>query len=79
MPIIQVLLFGFALSTEIKNTSSCFDQDKSIISVQLVSKIHENQYFDIEKNLTSNKDFENALKTEKQSYFSLFLLISQKI
>lgn len=50
MPIIQVLLFGFALSTEIKNTKvAVFDQDKSTISAQLVSKIHENQYFDIEK------------------------------
>jgi len=66
MPIIQVLLFGFALSTEIKNTKvAVFDQDKSIISAQLVSKIHENQYFDIEKNLTSNKDFENAFKDGK--------------
>ena len=42
MPIIQVLLFGFALSTEIKNTKvAVFDQDKSIISAQLVSKIHK--------------------------------------
>ena len=66
MPIIQVLLFGFALSTEIKNTKvAVFDQDKSTISAQLVSKIHENQYFDIEKNLTSNKDFENAFKDGK--------------
>lgn len=66
MPIIQVLLFGFALSTEIKNTKvAVFDQDKSTFSAQLVSKIHENQYFDIEKNLTSNKDFENAFKDGK--------------
>ena len=66
MPIIQVLLFGFALSTEIKNTKvAVFEQDKSIFSAQLVSKIHENQYFKIKKNLTSNKDFENAFKDGK--------------
>lgn len=63
MPIVQVLLFGYALSTEIKNTKvAVFDQDKSTISAQLISKINQNQYFDIEKNLTSDQDFQNSFK-----------------
>lgn len=66
MPIVQVLLFGFALSTEIKNTKvAVFDQDKSQFSAQLISKINQNQYFDIEKNLNSDKDFQNSFKDGK--------------
>ena len=37
LPIIQVILFGFALSTEIKNTGiAIFDQDKSAGSSALI-------------------------------------------
>jgi ABC-2 type transport system permease protein len=56
LPIVQVILFGFALSTEIKNTGiAVFDQDKSAVSSALVSKINTNKYFDIDRNLTSSK------------------------
>ncbi|GAB1356025.1 hypothetical protein MASR1M29_01920 [Cloacibacterium normanense] len=38
----------------------------------MISKIHKNQYFDIEKNLTSNKDFENAFKRRKNKATSRY-------
>ena len=48
MPVVQILLFGFALSTEVKNTRiGVLDQDKSQASTELVSKIHANRYFDL--------------------------------
>ncbi|MEN2435183.1 ABC transporter permease [Weeksellaceae bacterium A-14] len=64
MPVVQVILFGFALSNEIKNTKiALFDQDKTSASQQLSQKINENQYFDIAENLTSSKEFENSFKS----------------
>ena len=64
LPVVQVLLFGFALSNEIKNTKiAVFDQDKSETSQLLVEKIAANQYFDIAENIKSSKDFEQAFKT----------------
>jgi ABC-2 type transport system permease protein len=66
MPVVQVLLFGFALSTEVKNTKiGVLDQDKSQNSIELVSKIAANQYFDIDKNLKSIDEAENAFKGGK--------------
>lgn len=64
MPIVQVLLFGFALSTEVKNTRiGVLDQDKSQNSIELISKINSNQYFEVDKNLKSINEAEDAFKT----------------
>lgn len=66
MPIVQILLFGFALSTEVKDTKvAILDQDKTQSSMELISKINANDYFDVEKNLTSISQAENAFKTGK--------------
>ena len=66
MPVVQVLLFGFALSTEVKNTKiGVLDQDKSQNSIELISKIKANQYFDIDKNLRSIDEAEDAFKGGK--------------
>ena len=66
MPVVQVLLFGFALSTEVKNTKiGVLDQDKSQNSIELISKIKANQYFDVEKNLRSIDEAQDAFKGGK--------------
>ena len=66
LPIVQVILFGFALSNEIKNTGiAVFDQDKSVISSALISKIDANKYFDIDRNLTNPNQFQEAFKDGK--------------
>ena len=66
MPVVQILLFGFALSTEVKNTKiGVLDLDKSQTSFEIISKINANQYFDIDKNLKSIDQAENAFKGGK--------------
>lgn len=66
MPVVQILLFGFALSTEVKNTKiGILDQDKSQNSIELTAKINQNQYFDIEQNLRSIEEAEDAFKDGK--------------
>ncbi len=66
MPIVQILLFGFALSTEVKNTKiAILDRDHSQNSIQLISKINANHYFDVDKNLKSIDEAEDAFKGGK--------------
>jgi ABC-2 type transport system permease protein len=66
MPIVQVLLFGFALSTEIKNTKiAVLDLDKSSESIELITKINFNQYFDVTENLSNNSQIQDAFKPGK--------------
>ncbi|QOW08990.1 ABC transporter permease [Kaistella flava (ex Peng et al. 2021)] len=76
MPIVQVLLFGFALSTEVKNTKiGVLDQDKTQSSIELISKINANQYFDVDKSLTSIDQAEDAFKGGK---IKMILVIPQQ-
>lgn len=66
MPVVQILLFGFALSTEVKDTRiGVLDLDKSQNSMELISKIGANQYFDIDKNLASVSEAEDVFKSGK--------------
>ena len=66
MPVVQILLFGFALSTEVKNTKiGVLDQDKSPTSLALLSKIDANQYFDLDQDLKSIHEAEDAFKGGK--------------
>ena len=63
MPVVQILLFGFALSTEVKDTRiAVLDQDKSQSSTELISKIDANRYFDLEQDLKSIHEAEDAFK-----------------
>ena len=67
MPVVQILLFGFALSTEVKNTKiGVLDLDKSQTSFEIISKINANQYFyDL---ITLGKSFEQNIAGDRKSF-----------
>lgn len=63
MPVVQVILFGFALSNEIRNTKiAILDDAKDIISQQITMKVSASRYFDIETHLSSHHQIENAFR-----------------
>jgi ABC-2 type transport system permease protein len=48
MPIAQIMIFGFALTNEIKNSSiAVIDMSQDGLSTQLVSRIEASRYFDV--------------------------------
>ena len=50
VPIVQITLFGFALSNEIKNSNIVIvDYAKDLASQQIITKIASNDYFKIIK------------------------------
>ena len=50
MPVVQVLIFGFAITTDIRNTSiAVYDQDRSEESRDLLSHITSGPYFRVEQ------------------------------
>lgn len=54
MPIVQIILFGFALTTEVKNSKvAIIDYAKDNASKEIIDKIDASEYFDIEMNLPS--------------------------
>lgn len=63
LPIMQTLLFGYALTTEIKNAKVVIvDHAKDIASEQLVSKISASKYFTVESAVLSYDDMDKAFR-----------------
>ena len=63
MPIVQVLIFGFAISTEIKDAEiAILDYSKDHMSLELSNKIISSEYFLLNENLTDEDQIETAFK-----------------
>src|SRR4051794_10117149 len=66
MPIAQIILFGFALTNEIKNSKTVIcDYARDVASQQIATKIEASKYFDIDKNLLDYKQIDAAFKSGK--------------
>ena len=66
LPIVQIVLFGFALTNEIKNTKMVVvDYAKDVASEQIINKIEASNYFEVEKSLLSHREIEAAFKEGK--------------
>jgi len=66
LPIVQIILFGFALSNEIKNTKIVIcDYAKDAVSQQIINKIEISDIFEIEKSLLSHRQILEAFKEGK--------------
>ncbi|MFN8299989.1 MAG: ABC transporter permease [Chitinophagales bacterium] len=64
IPVAQILLFGFALTNEIKNSKIVVvDYAKDAASQQLVEKIKASAYFDIQESLMSHEEIDEAFRS----------------
>lgn len=63
LPIIQIIIFGFALTNEVKNSKIIImDQAKDIASQEIISKISASKYFEIEQFTVSRNQIESSFK-----------------
>lgn len=61
MPVVQIILFGFAITNEIKNARiAILNPSKDYLSEQLVNKLLSSGYFQLERNLNSYSQIEQA-------------------
>ncbi len=66
MPIVQLIIFGFAIRTEITNTPfAVLDESKSISSHQIIERMSGSKYFDLQENLGSYSDIEKNFRKGK--------------
>jgi ABC-2 type transport system permease protein len=53
MPVVQIVIFGFALTNEVKNSKiAVLDQSKDAATASLISELNSSRYFDVERNHT---------------------------
>ncbi|NHA03361.1 ABC transporter permease [Mucilaginibacter sp. HC2] len=63
MPIIQIILYGFALTNEVKNSKiAIFDQSKDEATVMISDEIAASRYFNLVKNVYTYKDMEATFR-----------------
>lgn len=63
MPVVQILIFGFALTNEVKNARIVImDQANDPASQRIISKIEASRYFEVDKTVMNHQQMENALK-----------------
>jgi ABC-2 type transport system permease protein len=66
LPIVQLLIFGFAITTEVRNANiAILDNSKDEATQNIISRIQSSKYFDIDRTLVSNTQIEKAFKTGK--------------
>ncbi len=63
MPIAQILLFGFAITTEVKNTQvAVFDPTPSVETRRITERIDASSYFSVTRRLTSPEQINDIFK-----------------
>lgn len=66
MPVVQIILYGFALTNEVKNSRIIiFDQSKDQATRSISDQIAASRYFSLYKNAYSYKDIEHTFKQGK--------------
>ncbi|OCX53905.1 multidrug ABC transporter permease [Mucilaginibacter sp. PPCGB 2223] len=66
MPVVQIVLYGFALTNEVKNSNiAILDQAHDEASITIANKIAASRYFNLVKNLYSYNDIEATFKQGK--------------
>lgn len=66
MPVMQILIFGFALTNEVKNARiAVLDQSKDNTSRGIIDEISASRYFDVATILHSPDDLEKVFKSGK--------------
>ena len=66
LPITQIIIFGFALTNEVKNARvAVLDYSKDYASQQLIEKISASKYFEMDQTLTSYVQVEPAFRVGK--------------
>ena len=63
LPVLMIILFGFGISTEIKNTRvAVFDPSRDVATQQIVNNLSTSEYFIIDRYLSDISEAEQVLK-----------------
>jgi ABC-2 type transport system permease protein len=66
MPVIQIILFGFAITTEVKNTQvAVLDPSNDAVTRRIINQIDASNYFDVVSYLHTRADIDKAFRVGK--------------
>lgn len=63
MPVVQIVLFGFAITTEVKNIKvAVLDPSNDVVTQKIIDRINANEYFTVKKMLYSSQEIDRAFQ-----------------
>ena len=63
MPVIQLVLFGFAISTELRTSNlAVLDMSRDVVSGAILDRMRASEYFDIVEDVNSEEDINAAMQ-----------------
>ena len=69
IPVVQMLLFGFAITTEVKDVQvAVFDPSKDVATRQIIEKFRASSYFDFVEELTDVDEINDIFKYGKTPF-----------
>lgn len=73
MPIIQIIIFGFALTNEVKNAKfAVLDQSNDLATRDIIDELNASQYFDLSSSVKSYNDIEQLFRRGKVKLVVVF-------
>ena len=64
MPIIMMMLFGFAITTEVKNTKlAIYDPSHDAVTQKIIERFSNNKYFEIDREMKDLSEVEDLFKS----------------
>ncbi|PKB18446.1 ABC transporter permease [Flavobacterium sp. 5] len=73
MPIIQIILFGFAITTEVKNAKiAIYDPSKDISTQRIIERLQASDYFEVTRYLSSSSELNEVFKDGKVGLVVVF-------
>jgi len=73
MPILMLVLFGYALNTEVKNSKiAVYDPSRDVVTRAMVEKLQINNYFMLKKVLNNASEAEKAFQSGEVSMVIVF-------
>ena len=73
MPVVQIVLFGFAITTEVKNIKvAVLDPSNDVVTQKIIDRINANEYFTVKKMLYSSQEIDRAFQKGEMDMAMVF-------
>ena len=73
MPIVQIIIFGFALTNEVKNAKfAVLDQSQDVATKEIINELNASRYFDLVKSIKNYTDIEQLFRRSEAKLVIVF-------
>lgn len=73
MPVVQIILFGFAISTELKNVKiAVFDPSQDVVTRRIIDRLDASEYFSVQRIVRSPQEMDEVFRSNEADMVVVF-------